>query len=335
MEIKMTLAPDYLIDQPLTTEQKTDKIIELCNQLSEKLKSFVGFDIEDDEDFSIEEENLTQEQKKERIQARYSKLNITLKSYLKGKGFNKALKAFEFAKKRHPGYRKDDITPTFQHQIEICLYLMTLKEMDFEEETICAALLHDVREDPHEVNGKLVYVEHDEIKNLFIDPKLKGEDKEDNLKFAERVADAVEKLTKEFKGVKKDTQEYFDEIATCPIASLVKLADRIHNVSTMVGVFTIPKQDKYVYEIKTYFYPLIKKARENFPSQHFSYHSMNTFLKNMCKTVEAVLVAEKSLIKLKENVADLATELTESLQAITQPEEIATQTSSPAKIKMK
>lgn len=216
--------------------------------------------------------------------SRYQKLSITLKSYLKGKGFHKALEAFEFAKERHPGFRKDGKTPNFQHQIEICLFIMTLKEVEFEEETLISALLHDVREDPHTKNGILTFVEHEEVKQ----------------KFGTLVADAVEKLTKEFKGVKKDTQLYFDTIATCPIASIVKLADRIHNVSSMVGVFTIPKQDDYVFEIKEYFYPMLKKARNNFPHQHMSYHAMGTFLKNMCKTVEAVLVAEKQLKAIEE-----------------------------------
>jgi (p)ppGpp synthase/HD superfamily hydrolase len=212
--------------------------------------------------------------------ARYQKVSITLKSYLKGKGFHKALEAFEFGREKHSklgtGFRKDGKTPNFQHQIEICLFLMTLKEVEDEETTLIAGLLHDVREDAD--------VEDEVIAN----------------KFGRKAADAVEKLTKEFKGVKKSSEDYFDKLATCPIASLVKLADRIHNFSSMVGVFTIPKQEHYVFEVKTYFYPLIKKARNNFPHQHMSYHGMGTFLKNMCKTVEAVLVAEKQLILLKE-----------------------------------
>lgn len=215
---------------------------------------------------------------------RYTKVSITLKSYLKGKGYHKALEAFKFAKDRHPGFRKDGKTPNFQHQIEICLFILDLKEVEFEEETIIVALLHDVREDPHlNKQGILTYVEHSEILE----------------KFGSRVADAVEKLTKEFKKIKKDTKEYFDTIATCPISSIVKLADRIHNVSSMVGVFTLEKQDDYVFEIKEYFLPLIKQARDNFPHQHSSYHNMGTFIKNMCKTVEAVLSAQKEVIRLQ------------------------------------
>lgn len=219
--------------------------------------------------------------------SRYQKLSITLESYLKGKGYHKALEAFDFAKKNHPGFRKDGITPNFQHQIEIALFITTLKEVQFEEATIIAGLLHDVREDAN--------IDHEEIKK----------------RFGEQVADAVEKLTKEFKHIKKDTQFYFDQIATCPIASLVKLADRIHNVSTMVGVFTIPKQEDYVYEIKQYFFPLLKKARGNFPEQKMSYHSMQTFLKTMNKTVEAVLDAEHEVITLRSDNIDLKNELIE------------------------
>lgn len=211
-------------------------------------------------------------------QEHYSKLGIQLKGYLKGRGFHKALEAFDFAKKYHTGFRKDGITPEFQHQIEICLFITTLKELRDEENTLIATLLHDVREDYH--------VEHSEIEK----------------KFGPVAANAVEKLTKVFKGVKKDTLLYFDEIAQCPIASIVKLADRINNVSSMVGVFTIKKQEEYLFEIKEYFLPLLKKVRGHFPDQSQSYYGMSTFLKNMSATIEAVLKAEKKCIELDETI---------------------------------
>jgi (p)ppGpp synthase/HD superfamily hydrolase len=204
---------------------------------------------------------------------KYSKLGVQLKGYLKGKGFHKALEAFDFAKEYHTGMRKNGYTPEFQHQIEICLFIITLKEVRDEENTLIAALLHDVREDYD--------VSHDVIEQ----------------KFGKVAADAVEKLTKVFKGIKKDTQDYFDKVAECPIASIVKLADRINNVSSMVGVFTIKKQEDYLFEIKEYFLPLIKKVRGRFPDQSLSYYGMGTFLKNMSHTVEAVLRAENKLLE--------------------------------------
>lgn len=205
------------------------------------------------------------------VKEKYTKLNNSLKGELKGLGFFKALEAYDLAKKHHVGFRKDGITPEFQHQIEICLFILTLKDVRDLENTLIAALLHDVREDYH--------IPHKDIKE----------------KFGETAADAVEKLTKVFNGYKKDTQQYFDEIATCPIASIVKLADRIHNISTMVGVFTIEKQEKYVFEVKEYFYPLIKKVRGTFPDQASSYYAMQTFIKNMTKTIEQSLEYAKQL----------------------------------------
>lgn len=207
----------------------------------------------------------------------YKKLCNTLTSYLRGKGYNDALKAFNFAEPHHSGFRKDGKTPNFQHQVEICLFLMTLKQVENEEQVYMAALLHDVREDADIVNFEI------------------------EKRFGKTVAEAVEKLTKEFKGSKKTMEEYFGEIASCPIASLVKLADRIHNVNSMVGVFTIPKQEHYLFEIKEYFFPMLKTARKNFPEQYLSYIAMNTFLKSITKTIEAVLVAEKENDFLKNN----------------------------------
>jgi (p)ppGpp synthase/HD superfamily hydrolase len=212
---------------------------------------------------------------KDKINERYAKLGIQLKGYLKGKGFHKALEAFTFAKEIHDGYRKDGMTPEFQHQIEICLFILTLKEVKDEENTLIAALLHDVREDyniPHKVIEE---------------------------KFGTIAADAVEKLTKVFNGNKKDTYDYFRVIAECPIASIVKLADRIHNISTMVGVFSIEKQEKYIEEVKEHFLPLVKIVRNRFPEQSLSYYNMGTFIKNMCRTIEEVIKAEKELLQHK------------------------------------
>lgn len=210
---------------------------------------------------------------KAQVMIKYGKLKNQLKGYLKGKGYHTALAAFDEGEKTHIGVRKDGVTPEFQHQIEICLFIITLKEVKDEENTLIAALLHDIREDYH--------LEHSYIEG----------------KFGKIAADAIEKLTKEFKGIKKDTQDYFNKIAECPIASLVKIADRINNISSMVGVFSIKKQEDYLFEIKEYFLPMIKVVRNRFPEQSLSYYGMNTFLKNMSHTIQAVLKAENLLIK--------------------------------------
>src|SRR5277367_1472271 len=82
------------------------------------------------------------------MNTQYEKLRISLRYFLLGKEFYKAADALEFAGEYHTGLRKDGVTPEFQHQIEITHYLRTLlPSFLYPEETLTAALLHDVTED--------------------------------------------------------------------------------------------------------------------------------------------------------------------------------------------
>lgn len=221
------------------------------------------------------------QQEQSEVNLRYGKLINTISGYLKGKGFHMALDALEFGKQYHTGTRKNGITPEFQHQIEIALFAQTLKEVRHEEVMFAAIFLHDVRED-YNIPDKVI-----------------------RERFGEHVADVVEKLSKKINGVKKSSEEYFSAIATCPTASLVKLCDRINNVSSMTGVFTIEKQKDYLEETEHYFIPLAKVCRKRFPDQSLSYYNTTTYLKMMGVTLKAVIGAEEKLntVLLAQDVA--------------------------------
>jgi len=81
------------------------------------------------------------------------------------------------------------------------------------------------------------------------------------------VGDAVWRLAKKSKGLPKEYDLYFSEMAVCPTASIVKPADRAHNIQTMQGVFTREKQVAYVQELDEWFFPMIKVARRRSPEQ--------------------------------------------------------------------
>lgn len=186
----------------------------------------------------------------------YEKLKIALEWQLIGLWYNKALKAFNLAKKYHNWLRKDWVTNEFKHQVDICLYLLTLKVDNSEmEDLITSALLHDIREDYG-------------IEHVYI-----------NDNFWNKIATSVEKLTKKFNNIKKPYDLYFDELANDYLASLVKWADRINNISTMVWVFSTTKQLEYVKEVEVYFLPMLKKARKNFPENTLAYLNIETILK--------------------------------------------------------
>lgn len=195
---------------------------------------------------------------------KFQKLKIALEYELLGMGFHKALKAFNLARTHHKKLRKDGKTHEFQHQLEIAHYVLTLKGVKNLENVLCAVLLHDISED-YEIENKYIR-EH----------------------FGDEVADAVEALTKKFKGNKKDYSYYFEELAKNEIASVVKGADRMNNIQSMMGVFTKEKQLSYVQEVETYFLPMLKEARKTFTEQSYAYLNMEYVLKNYVMFVKQV-----------------------------------------------
>lgn len=93
------------------------------------------------------------------------------------------------------------------------------------------------------------------------------------------IANSVEKLTKKFNWVKKSYEHYFEELGEDEIASIVKWADRINNINTMVWVFSKEKQLEYIKEVEEYFLPMLKKARKNFVENVHAYFNIETMLK--------------------------------------------------------
>lgn len=201
---------------------------------------------------------------------KFQKKLLTLRQQLVGARYHHALAALEFAHRFHTGLRKDGVTPEFQHQIEIALFALTLPDLMFREEVIATILLHDVREDYN--------VTAAEIRELFFQ----------DAEFAARVDRAVENMTKEFRGVKKDEQALFDAMAQDPIASIAKGCDRMHNLQSMVGVFKLAKQKEYIREVHDLFFPMLKKARRLFSHQVNAYENIKHILESQIQLIEAV-----------------------------------------------
>lgn len=192
----------------------------------------------------------------------HAKERIALRYWLLGREWFTAAEAFEFAEGYHCGLRKDGITPEFSHQISIANYLTTLTpHLLHPEATIAVALLHDVCEDYD--------VEFTEI----------------TAQFGNQIGDATHAMTKVHKGIKRHPDEVRAEQGRCPIASVVKGADRIHNQSTMVGVFGAAKIHEYVAETDTMILPMLKTARRAFPSQTGAYQNERLVLRTQNATL--------------------------------------------------
>lgn len=189
----------------------------------------------------------------------YKKLRQTIRSQLigmadKDPSFSDCVKALNFAEKIHDGVRKDGSTPEFYHQLSILGFLITQhKNLADPRSVYVAAILHDTPED---------YPEHmAQIEAMF--PKD---------------IDNAKALSKYRHGELIPYSAYFGEMSRNPVTSVVKLVDRIHNVSTMPGVFSPEKMRKYINEIHQWFLPMAKEARDNFPEQNAFYQLAKSVL---------------------------------------------------------
>ena len=205
------------------------------------------------------------------VSDRHRKQLSVSRGYLEGRGYFTAAEALETVRRLEQGTRKDGVTPKFHHQLSVARLVMTLEpHLIHKEETIAAGYLHDILEDHGDVWSR---------ESL-------------SAKFGPTIADAVWLLTKKYQGAVKDHDRYFDEIAKCSIASVIKLADRAHNLQTMQGVFNSTKQREYLAEVDNFFFTNIRVARRNFPKQYGAYENLKILLRCQVRLVKQVLEAE-------------------------------------------
>jgi (p)ppGpp synthase/HD superfamily hydrolase len=213
-------------------------------------------------------------------QTEYKKQLSTMRSWLDGKEFHLALKAFEFAQEFHNGTRKDGISPEFSHQMFIANYAMSiLPGLMFKQETLAAIFLHDICED--------YPVTFDQIDGHF----------------GKNIGSAVRLLTKKIPEEIIDPDEketrmllYYQNLSTNPIASIVKGLDRAHNILTMnTAGWTINKQKEYLIEALNCALPMLKKARRTFTEQRLAYENVKSLIIIQAQHIKFTLGIMKQL----------------------------------------
>jgi (p)ppGpp synthase/HD superfamily hydrolase len=194
----------------------------------------------------------------------YTKMKIALRAFLQGKGYFTALRAMDFAEKLHDGVRKDG-QPEFSHQVSQALYAITLVDLlNHPEETIAVIFLHDTIEDKDVTHGELI--------------KL----------FGITIADATLKMSKVVNGFRIPDEIYYDTLTNCPIASVAKGFDRIHNLLTMLGGFSVTKRVSYIQETMDKTVPMLKIARRRFPEQLSVYENIKFVMTNQVQLYNAL-----------------------------------------------
>lgn len=190
---------------------------------------------------------------------------VAIRYWCLGRQYFTAVKALEYASQFHTGMRKDKVTPEYDHQLSIALYVRSIATSLLDVDAVLTTVfLHDVCEDYD--------VGFEEIE----------------ARFGATIRDAVRLLTKKFRGGVVAPAAYYKAITECPIASVVKGADRIHNIQTMTEVFDLPKQVQYVKETEEYVLPMLKTARRAYPEQEPAYENEKHVLKSQIDLMWAI-----------------------------------------------
>lgn len=205
---------------------------------------------------------------------KYIKSLIFIKGFAVAKNLQQTIIALSVARRLHEGqYRKDGM-PYISHPLKVCTTLISYGIDD--DVTLAAALLHDVLED--------------------CQLPLKGRELISDFTISEEVLDIITLLTKESGLDSHELNIYFKKIEGNHKAALIKLADRLHNSSTLY-TFTFEKMEKYIKETNEYILPMASYCKNYYPQYTNAFtilksniyslnNSMNVMLKKFLEYTE-------------------------------------------------
>lgn len=137
-----------------------------------------------------------------------------IRKYNKNGDLSMVEKAYNFAVEKHDGQKRKSGEPFVNHPIQVA---SIIAEMEFDVDSVCAALLHDVVEDT-ECTREDIVREFGETVALLVD----GVTKLDKIPYSSKEEQQIETLRKMFFAMAEDIR-----------VIVIKLADRLHNMRTM------------------------------------------------------------------------------------------------------
>ena len=195
-----------------------------------------------------------------------------LENYCKNKKYENSLIALPFAKEVHKDQKRLGGDPYIVHPLSVAFFSIGAG-LD-SDNIISGSLLHDTIEDQN-ANLNLINIT-DEIKhivNLLTFIKQTNLSKEESLK------------------------KYYENIKTNSDAIIIKLIDRIHNLSTMNNAFSLEKMKNYIIETENYVIPLADYAKENYQTITNKLWLLKFYLTTLVNTTEYVINEEEKLIR--------------------------------------
>lgn len=207
---------------------------------------------------------------------------IYIKGYAKGKELMDTLKAVNHAVLLHENQYRKTGEDYVEHPMHVTKHLLSLG-LD-KDSLLAAAMLHDTIED--------CSISPADLKAIF----------------TEETCYNVEVLSKT---KKTDTDSYYSLISKNPETSLIKIADRCHNVSTMADAFSIKKIKEYIEETELYVIPLCKSTVIQYPEYSDAVMTMKYHIESICYTLKVCIEAldKNKNIEDEEELKDVSSKM--------------------------
>ncbi len=194
----------------------------------------------------------------------HEKMYTYVKGFATGAGMMETLKALSFAREKHSGQLRKDGQPYIVHPLTMACNALGMGIRD--DAVVATILLHDVCED-----CGVTLVE---------------------LPVSQTVKRGVELMT--FRVMEGETKEiaknrYYNMLLQSREATLTKLIDRCHNVSSMAGTFSVAKLKAYIEETRQYVLPLLKKAKSVYPEDADMLFLLKYHIVSVVDSIEATI----------------------------------------------
>ena len=194
------------------------------------------------------------------------KMYTFVRGFASGARMPETLKALSFARAKHEGQMRKSGEPYFVHPLTMACDALSIGIRD--DDVIAAILLHDVVEDCGVT-----------LQELPVSGSVKH---------------SVDLVT--FSVMDGETKEsaktrYYNMILTDRAATLTKLVDRCHNVSSMAGVFTKERLKAYIEETREYVLPLLRKAKTKYPEDSDILFILKYHITSVVDSIDATIRA--------------------------------------------
>ena len=192
------------------------------------------------------------------------KMYTYIRGFATGASMYETLKALSFARAKHEGQLRKSGEPYIIHPLTMACNALSLGIR--EDAVIATILLHDVCED--------------------CDVSLQ------ELPVNAQICRSVSLLTFEImNGESKEIAKnrYYNMILQDRAATLTKLIDRCHNVSSMAGTFSEEKLRAYIEETRQYVLPLLRNAKSAYPEDSDILFVLKYHMTSVVDSIEAAM----------------------------------------------